>query len=578
MTPIGRRTLIRIIVVCLLAGSVAQAGTAPAAVTYRNDGRLQKPLDLSLARVRTSELAEELEALTGVQLGVAGRIADDQITCLVRGRTGAQVVEALASVMRYRVTSDGAGGYRLDLDPTVALVVAGLYRDLDPLDSELSLRTQQAISRGIRKVLTDDPALGHDPEVKFGRGQSPELLERLKTLSPEELEMLADGAAEPPGPISATGRGQLAGRIHQLRAFSSFPVDVQERMRAAFERTPTGRELFQKHSDPLVGILAHHGAFSLCAQAEEEFASAPVVPFGGQEVRAAEAEIRSRRRTTLNVMERLQADAAWIDPRSHPLPSAACSGWSRTPFVLRIEPKLDTNRADRVLPELARKANISIVADSFTRSTLVAGALGLADNPRPGSASAWARLAALAFERKYRCLDGILLLRSRRFVWERYAEPPRQVVDALLRAKKEEGRLALRDYAAAGALTKEQVRTLSRVRTRDGITLWREALTVEYQRRLFAFLAFVPGLREAESGTATLADVPAEHRLALNHLLQTGERLSSPDLPLKAPQISWGVQGNEAWIDLTDNASNARVRHRVALGPMSKPGSEAQPR
>jgi hypothetical protein len=289
-------------------------------------------------------------------------------------------------------------------------------------------------------------------------------------------------------------------------------------------------------------------------------------------MQASQSEFRSLRRRALAPIERIEAeDGSWLDPQRQALPAASTRTWKRGPFVLRVQPRLDTTRADRVLSELASRAEISIIADSFTRTSFEAGALSLADDPLPMSAADWARAVAVAFHRTFRCDNGILLLRGRKFVWDRYAEPPSALIEGLVRSKKENGRLELRDYASATAvLTKEQVRTLGRFRTDDGIAFWRETLTMERQRPLLALLCRLPGVTSGEEvGAASLTAIPPSYRLLLDRLMLAGEPLTAPPASDAAtpPNVIWETKGEEAVIQFSDPISGARTRHRIPLGP-----------
>jgi hypothetical protein len=557
----------------LLFGSSAVSWSARIGASYRADERLGQPVELHHARCRLSTLTKALEAATGVPFVPARQIASDSITCIVRSRRASEVLSALASVMQYRILPDDGGGYRLDLEPAVAEAVAGLRGRLNALESELQERRRQVLLKGIAKTLSADTAVNEDLEVRFTRQRTPELLEVLSALSPGALEALAAAASEPPGPIGSEGDDYLAGRVFARRRLSSFAPGLQARIRQALESRPGGSQALQRQPDPLVGVLAGLGAFRLSAEYDDRIISAPGAAFGGAEFRLAQAQYRVIHRQLLLPVERQEAalDALWLDPERQPLLPKWYRGWKSAPFHLQVEPRSEFTRADRVLAELSRKAGISIIADRFTQTTFNAAALRLADRTGAQPAAEWARSIARQFGRKYRCEGGMLLLRSQRFVWDRYAEPPADLVQDLARAKKEQGRLELADYVRATAtLVKEQVRALGRVRTDDGLTFWREALILQRQRALFTLLALVPALTDAmsASGSATFTAVPASHRALFNRILMSGEPLplDQPDRGASQASLSWETSGGEARVDLADSSSGMRTLHRVSLG------------
>jgi hypothetical protein len=552
---------------CLLLPCVSTVRAEPEK-DYRLDVRLKSSVELAHSRVRLSELLQEVSTATGVPFKAGQRVCDDEIACIVRNQSAATVLSGVCGVMRYTIVSDRAGGYQIDLDPSVAAMVSRLSRDLTDLDEQREARWEDAIAKGIQRTLADNGVDG-DGEVENAKKDAPELLNVLKGLSSDQLSALATGASRPFDVISATSSVHMSGRVYFAKPLSSFPAGVQADIRHSFESSPDLRARFDSQADPVVGIGAQEGCLGFSLQVGDEVYNATSVPFGGVAARQADNELGTTRGKLLSDLERLQAmDPSWRDPVSEELPKISTRTWRAEPIGLQVEPKLNMNRADCVLAEFARRAQLALIADSFSASTFVPQALALADAPSPAPSGVWARRIARSFQRKYRCVDGILELRSRRFVWDRCVEPPREVVENLSRAKQEQGRLELRDFALAStALSKQQTQTLGAIPMANGETLWREAITLNSQRKLLQVLAALPAIRDDSrlDGTASISEVPPPLRRTLIQLVWTGFPTSA-SVADDAAAISWRTDAEIARIQFRDPTSGARSEHTLTLG------------
>lgn len=542
------------------------ANTSAAQAELATDARLDGPISLTFPRTAVKDVLEKVCESTGVLIRMDRAIAQDSVTCLVSGVPARAVLRGLAETLHCRLEVEGAG-YRVRLSPAIEQLQANRARFGRLRDEELAFKKAGAIRRGMERTVDPDFPEGNDPDVFLARMRSPELLSFLKSLSGEQRDLLANGATEPPGVISATGSEHLTGRIYFLRPLSSLPADLRQQAAGLLGNAPPQAFQMQPEDDPLVGITAYTGALGLSFVNGDQVYNTRASVFGGSDVRALQSESAGQVRDVEAAIERSEtSEREWLDPVLEGLPAADCRSWGAERFQLRPESLADLSRADRVLAEFARRSKISIIGDSFTTSTFVPAARSLEAFSEPADTATWARRIARAFGRKYRVRSGVLLLQSRNPVVDRAVEPPAEVVANLVAALDRQGRLELGEYArAASGMTPEQVRALGLFRTDDDRPLIQESLTLERHRLLFTLLGSLAAQedRNWEVGSATGTELPRAALPVLQRLYWTGK----PQPFAAGPEVAWRTEGDRVFVSLRPSPTAPAAIQELPLGP-----------
>jgi hypothetical protein len=544
------------------------AGGGPAASSrfsrthalLRGEPELNRPITVSLPRTRLADALRALSDGTGVSLAAGRGVGDDWVTVIAVRRSAAEIVACLADVMHYSVRHRAPGDYLVALDPTVEAALSVLEREMPRIESRAQAALREAYAAGL------DAAIGAAEVEPRGDDLTRDLL---RSLAPEQRQAVAGVAARPLGVIGTHDSAHLDGRMFLQRPLSGFPGETQERLRSLFQDSPDARSTFASGGDPLVALTVHEGSVGLSLRSGDRTYNAPGTAIGGEASRA----IRRERSLALS---RLDADIAvaqrpeegWLDPAAQPLPAAHVAGWTQRSVPLTLRRRMDATRLDRVLEAMAGAGGFAVVADGFARSSFQAAALGLTDRPDSRPPADWARHIARAFRREYRCRRGILLLRSPEWGRERYAEPPREVVERLEAARRERRRPTLQEYAAAvDRINPDQVASLRKLRTETDAGFYHEAATLDGRRTLLEFFAGLAraGVRLDDAGSASVGQSGPDIRRRFNELLYTG--LPVPHAPRSdPPDLEWTTRDDVVHVLFRGRTSHAAL-HRVPLGP-----------
>jgi len=561
--------------VLLLVAAAVSAADRPVSPSGVADPRLQKMVSVQHSRGRMLDIASDLSAATGVPFTVAPSVQDDAVTCLVQNRSASEVLRGLCDVMRYALRKEGTEGYRLELSPEVPRALVRLRQADEELTTQLAATLGALI---LRDVQAD---LAHPVDGKQEAGPattSSGLREALNRLDADQLSALAAAAAQPTGIISAGDNHYLAERTAFYRPLSSYSPDFQLEIRTLAAGSPALQRVLGERADPQVGIVAHEGSLALAVVGNDGPGSLPPRGFGGLAATAAVAEADAlRQRTDQWLDEQQNADRVWLDPREQALPNADHRNWSPMPVSLKLNVPADFERSDRVLADLAKQAGISVIADSFTMSTFVYNGRNLSQGAAKRPTAEWARQVATAFHRRYRCQSGLLLLRSRRYLWDRHVEVPCAVLDRLAEDKSANGRLGLESRClAASALSLAQLHTLNRAQTDEGVNFAYESIAIERQRRLLAFLnTFREQIAKApEHGMVSLPSTPPALRNSFEWLMWTGQPTAAKAEERSPADVSWDTERDEVLIRLRNSGNKPDTVHRVVLGPKTPPRSK----
>ena len=148
---------------------------------------------------------------------------------------------------------------------------------------------------------------------------------------------------------------------------------------------------------------------------------------------------------------------------------------------------------------------------------------------------------------------------------ERLVEVPSDLEDELTASKRENGRLELENLThAAVRLSTDQIHTLNRIITADGISFAADALSIERNQRLLRFIGNVSGGGVvARSGVIKAASIAATDRPTFNRLFWTGQPIAT--ISAREP-VTWDTNRDVVVFTFYDGEQRLASEQRIALG------------